>query len=196
LFANDQQNLPEMSSDQQPDQNALNRLLSQYQQALSSAQQYQLPMGAPGPAAASSTSPSVPQGLGSLLASYHQQSNATNTTPPGHATQGLPAHQVMQQAPGNGAQGLQPQVQQQQPNAEISQHILASAQLLSAINPGFAAAALARAFNINPQQQNPYQPQPQPQQPYPQQQPQLQQQPQAPQLQQQNQPAVGVLFHV
>jgi hypothetical protein len=59
--------------------------------------------------------------------------------------------------------------------AALGQQILASAQLLSAFNPGVAAAAIAQALNLNPQQL--VQQQPQPQLPSPPQQQQLQSQP-------------------
>jgi hypothetical protein len=178
-----------MSSDWATDPNEhLHRLLSQYQQySSSSAQRQQTVSGVlPTTAAIAPTPPTVIQGLGSLLASYQQQSiegiTGANITASaastwnalGDAAQGNPSFRA-QVHPQHQLDAPQPASATNVNGAALGQQILASAQLLSAFNPGVAAAAIAQALNLNPQQL--VQQQPQPQLPSPPQQQQLQSQP-------------------
>jgi hypothetical protein len=164
-----------MSSNWATDPNEhLHRLLSQYQQySSSSAQRQQTVSGVlPTTAAIAPTPPTVIQGLGSLLASYQQQSiegiTGANITAPAASTWNA-SGDAAQGKPGFRAQ-VHPQHQLDAPRpasainvngAALGQQILASAQLLSAFNPGVAAAAIAQALNLNPRQLVQQQPQPQ-----------------------------------
>lgn len=178
-----------MSSDWTSDPNEhLHRLLSQFQQYSSSSAQSQQTVGGvlPTTATMAPTPPAGIQGLGSLLASYKQQSiegiTGANITTPAASTwnasrdaaQSIPGFQAQVQ-PQHQLDPLQPASSTNFTGAALSQQILASAQLLSAFNPGVAAAAIAQALSLNPQQS--IQQQPQPQLPPPPQQQQLQSQP-------------------
>ncbi|KAL3779391.1 hypothetical protein HJC23_000501 [Cyclotella cryptica] len=147
-----------MSSNRTIDPNDLYRLLSQYQQhASSSAQRFQTVSGVlPAPAAVAPTPPAVMQLLASLVAGHQQQSlgggpDTNSTGGSGNSAHGPSAFQA-QMRPQYQLDIRRPSSAPNVNGGDMGQQILASAQLLSALNPDLAATAIANAFNLNPQQ--------------------------------------------
>eukprot|EP00804_Cyclotella_cryptica_P010329 CCRYP_012247-RF/>CCRYP_012247-RF protein AED:0.43 eAED:0.47 QI:0/0/0/1/0.5/0.33/3/0/175 len=145
-----------MSSNRTIDPNDLYRLLSQYQQhASSSAQRFQTVSGVlPAPAAVAPTPPAVMQLLASLVAGHQQQSlgGGPDTNSTGGKFSARPSAFQAQMRPQYQLDIRRPSSAPNVNGGDMGQQILASAQLLSALNPDLAATAIANAFNLNPQQ--------------------------------------------